>query len=44
VQASVDLVSWSGLGTISNALGTVQYTDLQATNSPKRFYRALLLP
>lgn len=44
VQASTDLVSWSGLGTISNALGTVQYTDMQATNSPKRFYRALLLP
>jgi hypothetical protein len=44
VQTSTDLVSWSGLGTISNALGTVQYTDLQATNSPKRFYRALLLP
>ncbi len=44
VQASADLMSWSGLGTISNALGTVLYTDLQATNTPKHFYRALLLP
>ena len=44
VQASADLLSWSGLSTISNALGTVQYTEMQTTNTPKRFYRALLLP
>lgn len=44
LQASEDLVSWSGVGVVSNALGIVQYNDKQATNSAKRNYRALLLP
>ena len=31
---------WASLGTVSNASGTVQFTDPTATNCPARFYRA----
>ena len=44
MQAYEDLVSWSGVGVVSNALGIVYYNDKQATYSAKRNYRALLLP
>jgi internalin A len=42
IQGSTDLTSWSALTTISNTLGTVSYTDVLATNSAARFYRAVL--
>jgi hypothetical protein len=38
-EGSTNLVSWSWLGVRSNAVGTVQFTDLRATNYPSRFYR-----
>lgn len=41
---SVDLSGWTALGTVSNAWGTVQFTDPAGTNHPWRFYRALSLP
>ena len=36
---STNLVNWNWLGVRSNATGTVQFSDLQATNHPSRFYR-----
>lgn len=41
---SPDLSDWTALGTVSNAWGTVQFTDPAGTNQPWRFYRALLKP
>jgi hypothetical protein len=38
-EASTNLVNWSWLGVRSNANGTVQFTDLTATNYANRFYR-----
>jgi hypothetical protein len=40
VFGSLDLSGWTALGTVSNAWGTVQFTDPDATNAPGRFYRA----
>ena len=37
------LSNWTSLGTVSNATGTVPFTDTTA-NSSRRFYRALQLP
>ena len=41
---SPDLSGWTALGTVSNAWGTVQFTDPAGANQPRRFYRALFLP
>ncbi len=38
-EASTNLLNWSWLGTRTNLSGTFQFTDLYATNFPKRFYR-----
>ena len=37
---SLDLSRWTALGTVSNAWGTVQFTDPAGTNQPWKFYRA----
>jgi hypothetical protein len=38
-EGSTNLVNWTWLGVRSNAVGTVQFADLRATNHPSRFYR-----
>lgn len=38
-EASTDLVNWSKVGVMSNALGKVSFTDTKATNHVSRFYR-----
>ena len=42
VLGSKDLVAWSVVGTASNTLGSVAFTDVTAQFSPHKFYRALL--
>ena len=42
IQASTNLASWTPFAVVSNADGTVQFTDNTATNSSQRYYRALL--
>jgi hypothetical protein len=44
IDISSNLAGWSPLVTFSNSYGVSQYTDLSATNVPRRFYRAFLLP
>ncbi len=44
LQASEDLVNWSGLAVLTNTLGTVEYTNLLSPNFPVRYFRALVLP
>ena len=39
LEGSTNLVKWVWLQARSNAMGTVQFTDLHATNYPSRFYR-----
>ncbi len=41
ILASPDLATWSQLGKLSNTLGAEVFTDTGATNSPRRFYRAM---
>jgi formylglycine-generating enzyme required for sulfatase activity len=42
VLASADLAAWNELGTVSNPLGSIVFTDVTAHLFPKKFYRALL--
>ena len=44
LEASPDLTHWSGLETLMNYFGTVQFTDLGSTNLLRRFYRARVEP
>jgi hypothetical protein len=44
IEVSADLHSWSQLWMFTNAQSSAVLTDPTATNSPSRFYRALLLP
>jgi hypothetical protein len=44
IQSSSNLVSWTPLLILTNATGTVQFTDPSATNLTHRFYQALLEP
>jgi hypothetical protein len=44
IFASEDFGTWTSLGTIRNTSGAEVFTDLLATNSPSRFYRALVVP
>jgi hypothetical protein len=39
--SSTNLAAWSQLGTLTNTLGTVVFTDSQVTNSAPKFYRAV---
>ena len=41
---STDLAIWNQLGTVTNEVGAVAFTDAQATNSSQKFYRARLAP
>ena len=38
-EGSTNLVNWTWLGVVSNAIGSVQFTDTHATNYASRFYR-----
>lgn len=42
-EASSNLETWGPIGTLTNTLGTVQFNDPVATNSPARAYRAILI-
>jgi hypothetical protein len=44
VQTSTNLLNWSDSLTVTNLTGTAQFTDTQATNYSRRFYRCRLLP
>jgi hypothetical protein len=44
IETSTNLTFWQVLTSVSNATGTVQFTDLTATNQPASFYRAKLIP
>ncbi|MCX6875140.1 MAG: InlB B-repeat-containing protein [Verrucomicrobia bacterium] len=43
ILGSSDLVNWIQAGTLTNVYGTSQFTDGDATNLPRRFYRAAML-
>jgi hypothetical protein len=40
IKASADLTAWNAIATVTNLIGTVQFTDESATNAAVRFYRA----
>jgi hypothetical protein len=42
VQASTDLDQWSPLTTVTNLTGTLEFTDPNAANQLRRFYRTVL--
>ncbi|MBI2949736.1 MAG: VCBS repeat-containing protein [Verrucomicrobia bacterium] len=42
VQASTDLEQWSPVTTVTNLTGTLEFTDPDAANDLRRFYRAVL--
>jgi signal transduction histidine kinase len=44
MQASTDLIGWSGLEVITNTLGTVEYTNVLTTNFPANYFRTRVLP
>jgi hypothetical protein len=39
IEGSTNLVNWAKLGVVSNASGSLQFTDTHATSYAKRFYR-----
>ena len=42
VQASIDLKQWSPVTTVTNLTGALEFTDPNAANLMRRFYRAVL--
>jgi len=44
LEASSNLTSWSSLVTLTNVAGTVEYTDVAATQPSNLFYRAYIVP
>jgi hypothetical protein len=44
VEGSIDLVSWTALGTNTLGAGPLYFSDPDWTNFQKRFYRAKLAP
>jgi uncharacterized repeat protein (TIGR03806 family) len=42
IEASVDLLNWTNIGTLQNVTGSVPFTDPDAIHFPQRFYRARL--
>jgi hypothetical protein len=44
IDASTDLSNWAALTNLPNPSGTLQVIDLEATNFPQRFYRAVWVP
>jgi hypothetical protein len=43
IFSSTDLAAWNQLGTLTNTLCAAVFTDVQATNSSRKFYRAHLV-
>jgi len=41
ILASTNLINWQSLGRLTNAFGETQVTDISATNSTHKFYKAL---
>jgi hypothetical protein len=41
IEASTDFVNWTTLTNVSSATETIPFTDGEATNLPRRFYRAI---
>jgi len=41
IQASANLVNWNSVATNVSDSGTIQWTDPQPANQPRRFYRAI---
>jgi hypothetical protein len=44
LEASSNLLDWTGLITFTNAVGSFHYIDPGATNLDRRFYRAVTVP
>jgi hypothetical protein len=44
IEASTDLLDWRTLTNFPSPAGRVEYSDLAATNFPRRFYRAVWVP
>jgi hypothetical protein len=44
IEISTDLAAWSPITTNTLTNATFDFTDLQATNSTHRFYRAVWIP
>jgi hypothetical protein len=44
VLGSTNLAVWSEVGTVTNPLGTIVFTDVEAHLSPQKFYRARSIP
>src|SRR5262249_18925284 len=44
IHSAMTLGAWTPLQQVTNATGTIQFTDLTATNASQRFYRAVLVP
>jgi Ig-like domain-containing protein len=44
IESSSNLSDWTSAATLTNLMGTIQFTDPAAVNQPQRFYRARLLP
>ena len=42
MQASIDLKQWLPVTTVTNLTGTLEFTDPDAANYLRRFYRAVL--
>ena len=42
VQASTELEQWSPVTAVTNLTGTLEFTDPNAANHLRRFYRAVL--
>jgi hypothetical protein len=44
IHSASTLDAWTSLQQVTNSTGTIQFTDLTATNGTQRFYRAVLVP
>ena len=44
IDASSNLLNWDPLTNLPNPAGVIQFMDLDATNYPSRFYRAVWTP
>jgi hypothetical protein len=42
VQASTNLFDWQSIGTITNVMGTMQFSDPAMSNFTRRFYRVVV--
>ena len=42
LQASIDLQQWVPMTTVTNLTGPLEFTDPNAANFSRRFYRAVL--